>query len=121
MAATDHVAVQRIGPYTKGEVPRPLDITFKDELDVVLDLTGFTKIAFAIEVVDQTVAGLGAGTSSFQGLLTTGVTRYVWDAADLTTAGLYRGQMWVEAVTPLTRYASEVFEWVVEDLTENPL
>ena len=121
MAATDSVAVQRIGPYTKGEVPRPLDITFKDELDVVLDLTGFASVEFEIEAVDQTVAGLGAGTSTIESPETAGVTRYVWDPADLTTAGLYRGQMWVQAALPLTRYASEVFEWFVEDLTENPL
>ena len=121
MAVTDHVNVQRIGPYTKGEVPRPLDITFKDELDVVLDLTGFTLIGFKIEAVDQVVAGLGAGTSEFISPETAGVTRYTWVAADFVTAGLYRAQMWVEATTPAARYASEVFEWVVEDLTENPL
>ncbi len=117
MATTDHVKVQRIGPYTKGEIPRPLDITITDENDVAIDLTGFTA-DMVIEAVDQTIAGLGAGTSTVQSPETAGVTRYVWLAADFTTAAQYRAQMWVNKAG--TRYASDVFEYVVEDLTENP-
>ena len=117
MAATDSVPVQRIGPYTQGEHPRPLDITITDENDVVINLTDFTAQEVVIEAVDQVVAGLGAGTTS---ILTPagGVTRYVWDKADFTTAGLYRLQMWVEKGNQ--RYASDVFEYFVEDLTTQP-
>ena len=117
MAATDHVNVQRIGPYTKGEHPRPIDITIKDENDVVINLTDFTDQEVVIDAVDQTVPGLAAGTTSIP-TPASGITRYVWDKADFTTAGLYRLQMWVEKANQ--RYASDVFEYVVEDLTEQP-
>ena len=116
VAVTDFVNVQRIGPYTKGELPRPIDITIEDELGVVIDLTGFTADV-VIVAVDQTVAGVGVGTATVITPLA-GLTRYEWTAADFTTAGLYRLQMWVNKVG--TRYASEVFEYFVEDLTENP-
>ena len=117
VAATDFVNVQRIGPYTKGELPRPIDITIHDENDVVIDLSGFAADV-VIDAIDQVVAGLGAGTSTVLSPETAGITRYDFSAVDIATAGLYRLQMWVNKAG--TRYASDVFEYFVEDLTENP-
>ena len=116
VAATDFVNVQRIGPYTKGELPRPIDITIEDELGVVIDLTGFDADV-VIDSIDQTVPGLGVGAATVVTPLS-GLTRYTWTAVDIATAGLFRLQMWVDKSG--TRYASEVFEYFVEDLTENP-
>ena len=116
MATTDHVNVQRIGPYTKGEIPRALDITFKDLDGTVLNLTGFSA-DMVIIAVDKVVAGLGAGASTIPTPLL-GLARYAITAADVAVAGMFRAQMWADAGT--TRYASDVFEYIVEDITENP-
>ncbi len=117
VASTDFVNVQRIGPYTKGELPRPIDITIHDENDVVIDLTGFAADV-VINAIDQTVPGLGTGVAAVLSPTTGGITRYDWTAVDIATAGLYRLQMWVNKAG--TRYASDVFEYFVEDLTEQP-
>lgn len=110
------LAVQRIGPYTQGEKPEPLVLSIKDASGAAIDLTGFSA-KFQIEAVDGAVAGLGAGTASLPSPAT-GITQYAWAAADLATAGLYRGQMWVGNGS--RRYASELFEWFVRDATDAP-
>lgn len=112
----EYVLATRIGPFTLGEKPEPLQITMQDADGAALVLTSYTA-KFVIESVDATVAGLAAGTSSIP-TPASGITRYVWAAADFTTAGFYRGQMWVGDGT--YRYASDVFEWFVRDLTTAP-
>lgn len=108
------IKVNRIGPFAVDEIPQALQITFKDSNDVVIDLTGYTA-EFQIIAVDQVISGLGAGTPTVESPETNGVTQYVWAAADFTTAGLYRAQMWVGNGT--NRLVSEVFEWFVEEVT----
>lgn len=112
----EYIPVTRIGPFTLGEKPEPLQITIQDYDGVAVALTGYTA-SFVIESVDQTVSGLGAGVSEVVAAAS-GITRYTWAAADFTTAGFYRGQMWVGNGT--YRYASDVFEWFVRDLTTAP-
>jgi len=113
---TDWLTYTRLGPFTKGEIPEPLQVTIQDVDGTAINLSGFTA-SFKIEAVDQTVSGLGAGTSSIP-TAASGITQYAWVAADFTTAGFYRGQMWVGDGT--NRYASEVYEWFVYDITDAP-
>lgn len=112
----EYVSVTRIGPFTLGEKPEPLQITIQDFDGTAVSLVGYTA-KFVIESVDQTVSGISSGVSE---IITpaSGVTRYTWAAADFTTAGFYRGQMWAGNGT--YRYASDVFEWFVRDLTTAP-
>lgn len=112
----EYVTVTRIGPFTLGEKPEPLQITIQDNDGVAISLVGYTA-SFVIESVDQTVSGLGTGTSTIV-TPASGIIRYTWAAADFTTAGFYRGQMW--AGNGIYRYASNVFEWFVRDLTTAP-
>lgn len=118
--ATQIQTITRIGPYYVGEIPRDLQITIQDENGTAIDVNGWTA-DFQIIAVGQTVAGLGAGTSSLADGAN-GVTQYEWASTDFTTAGVFRGQMWVyDAGTPTAQYGSCVFEWVVYDETEAPV
>lgn len=112
----EYVSVTRIGPFTLGEKPEPLQITIQDFNGNAVNLTGYTA-SFVIESVDQTVNGLGTGISEIV-TPASGITRYTWAIADFTTMGFYRAQMWVGNGT--YRYASDVFEWFVRDLTAAP-
>ena len=103
---------QLIGPYAIGEVPAPLQITFKDNDDVVMDLTSYTASFEIIRLDDTTPSGIGAGVSSIPTPVS-GITQYAWVAADFLTAGHYRGVMWVGDGS--NRYSSEWFEWFVRD------
>jgi len=103
---------QIIGSYILGELPKALQITFKDDSDVVIDLTGFTA-KFEIVRLDGTDPGnLGQGTPSIV-TEASGLTQYIWHANDLLTVGMYRGIMWVGDGT--NRYGSDFFEWFVRD------
>ena len=112
----EYASVIRLGPFSLGEKPEPLQITIQDADGNVINLTGYTA-KFVIKSVDQTVSGLGGGVSD---LVTpaTGITRYTWAAADFTTAGFYVGQMWVGNGS--LRYASDIFEWFVRSNTLAP-
>lgn len=112
----EYISVTRIGPFTLGEKPEPLQITIQDFDGNAVSLSSYTA-KFVIESVDQTVNGLGEGTSEIV-TPASGITRYNWAVSDFTTAGFYRGQMWVGNGT--YRYASDIFEWFVRDLTTAP-
>jgi hypothetical protein len=103
---------QLIGPYAVGEIPAPLQITFKDICDVVMDLTGFTAEFEIIRLDGTTPSNMGLGTPSIPDA-SNGITQYVWDYRDFLTEGHYRGVMWVGDGSQ--RYASEWFEWFVRD------
>lgn len=112
----EFIDVTRIGPFSIGEKPEPLQITIQDYNGTAINLTGYTA-TFIIEAVDQTVSSLGGGTSSIP-TPASGITQYIWHANDFLTAGLYRAQMWAGNGT--YRYASKIFEWFVQDATTAP-
>lgn len=117
-ATRDKVPVQRIGPYTKGEIPAPLQVTFTDENGTALDLTGYS-LTFRLTRVDAAVV-TPAGTAEFTSP-SGGVARYTFAAGDLATAGLYRAQFWASIAGGSPRkYASDIFEFFVETVTEAP-
>jgi hypothetical protein len=109
-----------IGPYTAGEIPPPIVVTFKDSSGAALDLSAaqwvgkwvsrrhkpgasgeFASDDPAAVTVD---AAVNHGTGATKGQVT-----YTWVAADFATDGNYEGQMWVGNGT--NRYASERFTW----------
>lgn len=112
------LTVSRIGPFSVGEKPPALQVAFKDAFGAAINLSGFTA-KFVITSIDPSgVSGLGLGVSDID-TPANGITTYTWAAADFTTAGLYRAQMWVGNGDTL-RYASEVFEWFVRNVTSAP-
>ncbi len=106
--------IVNLGVFGKGEVPEPIQITIQDADGVAINLTGMTA-KFVIEAVRQTVAGLGAGTTTIPDLVN-GVTQYVWVTADMNTIGTFRGQMWVGDASSL-KLASFVYQYEVEEIT----
>lgn len=115
---TQELPVQRIGPYTTGESPITLEITFKDSLGVALNLTGYTA-KFAIEKADGSGDVTPAGTPTVADALN-GKTDYDWDDADVATPGHFRAQMWVNNVITGVTLASDLFEYFVRDATTKP-
>jgi hypothetical protein len=108
---------KELGPYSVGEIPRPIEVQFLDAEGAALAITGFDA-EFIIEQISGTAAaGLGAGTASIADG-PTGVAQYAWAAADFAQAGRYQGQMWVGDGT--NRLASVELWWDVLDLTAAP-
>jgi hypothetical protein len=115
---SQQLTVQRIGPFTVGEVPLDLQITFKDDDGNVVNLTGYTAV-FVIEKVDETDATVGTGTATISDEAN-GITNYAWVAADFDAAGQYRTQMWVNNSSTGKTLASDVFEYFVRPGTTRP-
>lgn len=107
----------RLGPFSVGEKPEPLLITFTDVDGTAINLNGYDS-DFVVEAVDQTVTGLGVGTATLNTDGTDGVVKYTWGAADFATAGFFRAQMWVGNGT--NRYASCVYSFFVNIDTTAP-
>lgn len=114
-----HRRRQQLGPFSVGEKPLPLQITFTDNDGTAINLTGYAA-DFVIEKIDAdeaTDSNLGTGVSSLP-TPASGVTQYAWVAADFAFAGRYQGQMWVGNGTNLL--ASIEFWWDVVDVTAAP-
>ncbi len=100
-----------LGAFAEGEVPPDLQITFTDFDGNAVNLTGFASIQMNIE---EELAGDGFGTG---GITATdaagGEVTYVWVRADMTTAGEYTAQAWVNNGTKY--FASDLFTYSVYD------
>ncbi len=114
---TQEIPVQRIGPYTVGESPITLEITFKDSLGVVINLTGYTA-KFAITKADGSGDVMAAGTATITDEAG-GKTDYDWDNADIAK-GHFRAQMWVNNASTNVTLASDLFEYFVRAGTTKP-
>ncbi len=100
---------QDLGTFAAGEVPYPLEHTFKDSDGVVIDLTGFnTWVAFEGDI---TLAGSGA--VAIDGDPTTGIVSYTWVYDDMGLAGKEEFLIWVEDNT--NQLASDKFKYTVYD------
>lgn len=108
---------QELGPYTVGEIPRPIEVTFLEADGQAIDLSGFSADFVIQQVEGASADGLGAGAATVEDAAT-GLTRYLWTAADCAVAGRYRGQMWVGDGS--NRLASIEFWWDVLELTPAP-
>ena len=108
----------RLGPFYKGEVPFPLQITFQDADAVVIDISAFTGDVVIERVDGGSVTGIGTGAISFATDGTDGKIEYAWVAADFTEIGRYRLQMWVD--NSVNTLASEIYEFDVLSGTGSP-
>jgi hypothetical protein len=81
-----------LGPYVAGEIPEPLEYTFKDWDLAAVDLSaGFTaKLTWSVNGGDQEEREADVTDPS------DGVVTYVWVEGDLDTAGTMRGQITVQ-------------------------
>lgn len=109
-----------IGPYTVGEIPTPITVTFKNADGTAMDLSNVAWVArwvarrhkggtsgdFTATDPSSTIANatVDHGTGATKGQVT-----YVWVGADFITDGDYEGEMWIGNGT--NRYASERFRW----------
>jgi hypothetical protein len=109
--------IVNLGVFAKGEIPEPIQITIQDADEVAINLSGYTA-EFEIVAVRQTVAGLGAGTTSITDAAS-GVTKYVWVVADFNTVGTFRGQMWAGDGSTI-RLGSFIYQYEVEEITTAP-
>ena len=109
----------QLGPFSVGEKPLPLLMTFTDFDGNAIDLDGYTA-DFVIEKIDAdeaTDSDLGSGTTTIP-TPASGITQYAWHENDFQYAGRYQGQMWVGDNT--NRLASIEFWWDVVDVTKAP-
>lgn len=105
MAAT----TQDLGTFAAGEVPYPLEHTFKDADGVVIDLTGFNAwVSF-----EGDISGAGTGSVDIDGDPTTGKVTYTWVYADMSTEGKVAFLIWVE--DDVNQIASDQFKYSVYD------
>ena len=110
--------IQDLGVFPKGEIPDPLQVSFKDANGDAIDLSsGFTAKA-SIKNIEGTATGLGTGDLSAPDAV--GLVTYTWVAADFATEGTYIIQLWVNSVGAGVRYASEAFYYAVEEAAPAP-
>lgn len=112
--------IKQIGPYSVGEIPIPLQISFVDFDGNAIDLTGYTA-DFVIEKIDSelsTDVNLGQGAASIIVPETGGIAEYVWAEADFDNPGRFQAQMWVG--NGVRRLASIEFFYDVFDVTQAP-
>lgn len=103
---------QTLGPYTEGEIPGTIQITFLDFAGDPIPITGYTiewRIREANADISTTQVLIGAVADG-----PGGIGEYTWADGNLDTAGYYYGQMWAYSGTSI-RYASEVFSFHVRD------
>lgn len=106
-----------IGPYTTGEIPPPLTVTFTDSDGDPIDLDGYQARWVTRARGSDTEATAVAVVDPDQ-QANTGQVTYTWVVGDLDTEGVYRGEMWVGNGT--NRYASELFEFDVRAAIATP-
>lgn len=106
-----------IGAFVLGEVPVPLEYTYLDDTNVVLNLTGFTNAVFqwGTWYGDQPAqTGPATVTDPPNGEVT-----YTWTGAEFTTTGRYVGMFFVNDGS--NQFASVMITWnVCTSLTTPP-
>jgi hypothetical protein len=100
---------RRIGPFTVGEIPGDLVVTFEDDDgNAIADISGWT-----VKFVGEEIGGDKFSEDGEVSSGTNAEAKYVWDGTLLTETGFYRAQLWIGNGTK--RFASIVFEFLVED------
>lgn len=98
------MTVERIGPWTAGEIPAPLSYTFTG-----IDLSSPSYAArLNLQRAGGDVEELEAQITDGSG----GTVTYTWTDADLATTGMYWVQFWVGNGT--NRFASPTYHFKVE-------
>jgi hypothetical protein len=107
-----------LGAFAAGEVPPPLEITFRDFEEAVVDLTGFTSLQMNIdEELGSNNNPLGTGviamTDAPNGLVT-----YGWVRDDMFDPGEYTSQAWVD--NGVNFFASDLYIYSIYDGPGSP-
>jgi len=110
--------IQKIGAFAKGERPLALRHTFQRNDGSVLDLSSFSLPQVEIVDVNGVLTGLGTGDVVWV-TQSSGVAEYQWGDEDLANTGAFHLQMWV-GDNATQRYASDIFEYYVEERTVAP-
>ena len=100
-----------LGPYTAGEIPPPVVVTFTDAAGAPINITGYAVRLVYRRDADTAVTRTGAVDNG-----ASGIASYTWVAADMATAGSYRADMWVGNGT--NRYASQPIAWVIREAVD---
>jgi hypothetical protein len=112
-----------IGPYTVGEIPAPIVVTFKDSTGAALDLSAAGWVGRWIyrehkagtsgefSATDPAAVTQTANVDHGGGL-TKGQVTYPWVVGDFAAGGDYEGEMWIGNGT--NRFASGRFAWTTQ-------
>lgn len=87
------MAATVIGPYTAGELPPPLVVTFRDSSGATIDFTQggpFTAKFIYRPYGGAAVTRAAQGANAIDGTVT-----YVWVLTDFAVAGDFEAEMWV--------------------------
>ena len=115
----EFLPVQRIGPFTLGEIPLTLSVTFEDSAGNAINLTDYNAET-VIEGVDDTEDLAPSGETVIADVIN-GIVEYRWGESDFMTEGQYRAQIWVAKDTvERKQLASDIFEWFVRFGTSAP-
>jgi hypothetical protein len=96
-----------IGPFTAGEIPPPLVVTFKDSAGNPIDFSA--NGPWVGKFVYRSYGGAFVTRTTTVPTLNTGAVTYPWVAADMVTPGDFEGECWVGNGT--NRYDSEPLSW----------
>lgn len=99
--------MRTLGPYTTGEIPEPLVVTFTDDEDVAINISAYTA-KFVIKAPGTAAVTKDAVVTDG----TAGEATYTWVEDDLETPGATTAELWVGNGT--NRFASERFVFVVK-------
>lgn len=97
----------RLGVFTVGEKPAPLQYSFTDFDGVPINLTGYTAT-----FLWQQIGGSGQTGAATVVTPLTGKAEHVWTGAEFLVPGQYVGQFWVGNGT--NRWASVKIRWTVQ-------
>lgn len=118
-----------IGPYTVGEIPAPIVVTFRNSDGTAMDLSNVAWTARWVyrrhkagtqgnfTTNDPTLVNNAAAVDHGVGA-TKGQVTYVWVAADFTNDGDFEGEMWIGNL--VNRFASERFTWTTRQAISVP-
>jgi len=105
-----------LGPYTAGEIPPPIVVTFKDSSGTAIDFSAAGP--WAARFVYRSYGGAFITRTCTAPSASNGAVTYTWVASDMVTAGDYEGEMWVGNGT--NRYDSEPLAWQVRPAVAVP-
>lgn len=96
-----------LGTFAQGEIPPPLEHTFRTSDGGPWDLDGWTVLGF------KTVGSILAGVPTISGT-DRGVVTYTWLDGDTDIAGSHLGYIWVESDDGAVRLSSGPIHWNVD-------
>lgn len=88
-----------LGYFVVGEIPAPLQYTYRDADNIVMSLAGYTA-KFELTEVDGSATEYPATVSNAVG----GIVEYTWTGVEFPGPGHYQGRFW--AGNNVQRYAS---------------